>query len=519
LIRFGGVTQSRERHREVRGWPALDVLIQDLRYTLRTLRRDPGFALIAVLMLGLGIGANVAVFSVVNGILLRPLPLHNSGRLVWMEQANGRTGLSDLTYSVDAYEEFRDRNRSFQSVTGYFAFSQPDNYNLTGYGEPLPATAISVVGNFFRTLGVEPHIGRLFTAEECQRNGRAAVLLAYPFWKRQFAGDSKIVGRTIDLNGRPVTVAGVLPDSFDFGSIFLPGERVDMFVPAILDEMQNWGNTLALIGRLKPGASLARAQAEANILAPDLYWSVKHPSSKGYTAKLMPLKEYVSGRLRRSLIVLWSAVGFILLIVCVNLSNLLLARAGARSKEFAMRAALGAGRGRLIRQLLTESLVLSAAGATFGLGFAYATTALFCGAGCGFRRLRAAAGSARHLRRDLILSNSADAGNRNTHGVGSDGRTRAGEHTLADVTAGCGGCRRTIASVAVSRLIGSLLFETAPTDAITFVGTVVLLGLGGAACRICSGTTGFARGSDDRASDDMRKRCAGAIRFSTAKRL
>lgn len=375
LLRFGGVQQSREKHREVRGLPMLDSILQDLRYTFRTLRRDRGFASIAVLMLGLGIGANVAVFSVVDGILLRPLPLHNPEQLVWITQAKDTSGMSSLTYSADAYQAFRDRNKSFQSVTGYFAFTQPDNFRLTGHGEPLPVTAIYVVGNFFRTLGVQPKIGRLFRSAELQKNGPPAVLLSYPFWKRQFADDAKIVGRTIDLNDKPVTVAGVLPQSFDFGSIFLPGETVDVFVPYILDDWRMDGNDLPFIARLKPGVTIPQAQAEANIIAPDLYWSVKYPNSKGfYTMKLTPLKQYVSGKLHRSLVVLWCAVGFILLIVCVNLSNLLLARAASRSKEFAMRAALGAGRGRLIRQLLTESLVLAAAGAVIGLGVAYAIT-------------------------------------------------------------------------------------------------------------------------------------------------
>ena len=374
LIRFGGVGRAREEHREARGLPGLDVLLQDLRYTVRTLRRDRAFTLIAVVILALGIGANIAVFSVVNGILLRPLPFHDPQQLVWMAPANGKSGLSSETYSVDAYEEFRDENRSFQAVTGYFAFSSPDNFRLRGHGDPLPVTGISVVGNFFRTLGVKPLLGRLFTAEECERNGRPAVLLEYGFWQQQFAGDRGIIGRAINLNGQPVTVIGVLPDTFDFGSVFLPGAKVDMFVPANMDGMRDWGNTLALIGRLKPGVSLPQAQAEANILFPTLYFNVKQANSRGfYNARLTELKEYVSGKLRKSLLVLWCAVGLILLIVCVNLSNLLLARTAARSKEFAMRAALGAGRGRIVGQLLTESFVLSAAGALLGLAFAYAT--------------------------------------------------------------------------------------------------------------------------------------------------
>jgi len=179
------------------------------------------------------------------------------------------------------------------------------------------------------------------------------------------------VGQTITLNNTPVTVAGVLPPSFDFGSVFAPGTKMDIFAPAIMDEMRDWGNTLLLIGRLRPGMTVAQAQAEADLLFPRLYFNVKHPEwGGGYQARVQSLKDHVSGRLRRSLVVLWSAVGLILLIVCVNLSNLALARAAARSKEFAMRSALGAGRGRLIQQLLTESMILSMAGALLGLGFA-----------------------------------------------------------------------------------------------------------------------------------------------------
>ena len=201
------------------------------------------------------------------------------------------------------------------------------------------------------------------------------TLLSYAFWRRQLGGDRSIIGQTINLNGTPVTVVGVLPETFDFGSVFSPGAKVDLFVPYIMDDFRDDGNDLALIGRLKPRVSLAMAQSEADQLFPQLYFEHKHPEyGKGYTGRLTGLKEYVSGKLRRSLMVLWSAVGLILLIVCVNLSNIELARAAARSKEFAMRTALGAGRGRLVRQLITESLVLSLAGALVGLGFAFAAT-------------------------------------------------------------------------------------------------------------------------------------------------
>ncbi|MGC1872879.1 MAG: ABC transporter permease [Acidobacteriaceae bacterium] len=373
LVRFGGVQQARERQREARGLPWLDVLMQDVRYTLRTLRRDRSFTVVAVLILALGIGANIAVFSVVNTILLRPLPFPDSQRLVRITTRDPKGGESSMTYSTDATQEYQQRNKSFQQVTGYFAFTGPDNYKLMGHGVPLPVTGMLVMGNFFQTLGVEPMLGRLFTAEESLAHARPVVLLSYPFWKRQFHGDRGIVGQAIDLDGTPVTVVGVLPSTFDFGSVFSPGSKVDIFTPFIMQYFQDDGNALALMGRLKPGVTLAGAQAEADLLFPKLDGDLRHPGWHAhYTGRQVLLKQYVTGKLHRSLIVLWGAVGMILLIVCVNLSNLLLARTAARSKEFAMRTALGAGRGRLIRQLLTESLILSGAGALLGLGIAFA---------------------------------------------------------------------------------------------------------------------------------------------------
>jgi predicted permease len=382
LVRFGGVQQAREQQRETRGLPLLDILGQDIRYTLRTLRRDRAFAIVAVLILGLGIGANVAVFSVVNTILLRPLPFADSQRLVWVQGPAKECGLSCVTYSVDAFEAYQQRNHSLSGVTAYMPFYGPADYKLTGQGEPVPVSGVPVLGNFFQVLGVQPLLGRLFAPEELRLHGRPAVLLSYYFWKRQFGGDRSLVGKAITLNGTPTVVAGVMPESFDFGAIFAPGTKMDVYVPAIPDEMRDWGNTLLIVGRMKPGVSTGQVQAEASLLFPDFYFNNKHPQwGKGYTAKVEPLKEHVSGKLRRSLELLWSAVGLILLIVCVNLSNLMLARAAARSKEFAMRSALGARRARIVRQLLTESLILSAGGAALGLGVAFAVTAYLRHAG------------------------------------------------------------------------------------------------------------------------------------------
>ena len=375
LVRFGGVEQAKQQHRETRGMPFLEILLQDLRFTARTLRRDRIFTIVALLILGLGIGANIAVFSVVNTLLLRPLPFPESQRLVRILSKKPSGGESGMTYSADAMEALQQSNRSLESVTGYFAFSGEDNIKLIGSGQPIPISGLPVASNFFQTLGVTPKLGRLFTPEECVHNAAPVVLLSNSFWKRQFAGDREIVGKTVNFDGHLVTIVGVLPDDFDFGSVFSPGAKVDVYVPNIMADIRTWGNTMALVGRLKPGVSLAQAQNEADLLFPTFYFSASHPDwGKGYTGRVLDLKEYVSGKLRKSLIVLWCAVGLILMIVCVNLSNLLLARSAARSKEFAMRSALGAGRSRLIRQLLTESFVLSGAGAILGLGFAFATT-------------------------------------------------------------------------------------------------------------------------------------------------
>lgn len=351
--------------------------IQDLRYTRRTLARDPGFAAISILILTLAIGANVAVFSVVNTLMLRPLPFANAAQLVWIAPPPQKCGLSCATYSSDAYDEFRALNRSYQDVTGYMAFTGADNYSLSGQGVPVPATGVEVIGNFLEVLGVQPAMGRSFTLDETRKGARPVALLSNPYWRRQFAADPTIVGKAIDLNGKPVTVVGVLPASFDFGAAFSPGSKVDLLVPLILDDERDWGNILTMIGRLKPGVSLSQAQSDADFVVPKLCWNVKNARSCGsYAGKdggilLRTLKDYVSGRLRSSLILLWSAVGAILLIAGVNLSNLLLARASARGREFAVRGALGASRGRIIRQLLIESLVLSGVGAMLGLGLAY----------------------------------------------------------------------------------------------------------------------------------------------------
>jgi putative ABC transport system permease protein len=370
---FGNVTQARERFYESTRWRWWDALRQDLRFAVRSLRRDRVFAFVAILILGIGIGANTAVFSVVDAILLRPLPFHHPQSLAWIAGGDGTGGLSSVSFKVTGFEELQRHNHSSQELTAYVPFFGDSDYTLTGRGQPQLISGVMVAENFFQVLGVRPAVGRLFRHEEFQKGGRPAALLSYAFWRREFNADAGIVGKTITLNKTAVTVVGVMPASFDFGSVFSPGLQMDVFVPAIMDNIRNWGNTLAILGRLKPGVTVAQAQAEVSALVPQIKAS-NHDAFYQDTATITGLRDHISGKLRRSLIVLWCAVALILLIACVNLSNMMLVRTAARSKEFAMRLALGAGRGRLIRQLLTEGLALAGTGAALGLGVAFAVT-------------------------------------------------------------------------------------------------------------------------------------------------
>ena len=376
-MEMGGEAQVKQAVRERRAGVGFEVLWQDLRYAFRTLRRDWPFTVVAVLILGLGIGANVAVFSVVNTMLLRPLPFRDPQQLVWMEGNNGIGSPADVTYRVDAFQEFQRNNRSFETMTAFVPFYNLSETRLKGNDELKPIEGVWVAGDFFETLGVHPMLGRLFTREEAvnyNKGGRPAVILSYAFWQRQFNANPAIVGKAITINNRATPVVGVLGPDFDFGAVFAPGTKMDYFVPIIMDSIANWGHMLAVVGKLKPGVTLAQAQAESNVLFPKLK-AAGHPNwDTDYKTAMTGLKEHVSGSMRRPLEILWCAVGLIQLIVCVNLSNLLLTRAAGRNKEFALRISLGARRGRLMRQLMTESLVLSGMGAALGLAIAYAAT-------------------------------------------------------------------------------------------------------------------------------------------------
>lgn len=364
LLRMGNVASLREAHRETRGLPLVDTLVQDLRYTFRILKRDTGFALFAILIVALGIGASTIVFSVLNTLLLRPLPFKDADRLVWI--ANKKC-VPEQTTQVAYILDARRANNSFTELAAYFAYYNIGDRKLTGDGDPERLTAVPVTQNFFHVLGVEPQTGRFFNEDESRIDSPATVVLTDSLWRRRFASNPDIIGKTLQLNGKAVRVVGVTPASFDFTSVFAPGSRIDLFSPfPLTPETDSWGNTSAVIGRLKPGVTLESAQAEFDILGTRL--SAEHRSNGNeFQPVLSSLKTYVTGRLRLALIVLACAVGLVMLIVCANLSNLLLARNAARQKEIAIRVALGAGRRRLIRQMLTESIVLSGAGAVGGV--------------------------------------------------------------------------------------------------------------------------------------------------------
>ena len=356
------------------GTPFLENLRRDVRYAVRTLWRDAGFAAFAILIVGLGVGASCTIFSVVNTLLIRPLPFRDPGKLVWM--ANHRDDTNDMsgkTVQVNYLLEYREKNQSFEDMAAYFAFYGLGDAKLIGDGQPERLTSVPVTQNFFPLLGVEPQIGRQFSAEECKQNGPNVVMLSDGLWRRKFGADPNIVGRALSFDGGPATVVGVLPASFDFATVFTPGSRVDMFQPLPLSpDINREGNTILIVGRLKPEATLGTAQAEAAILGKR--FQEEHKDQNDFDPKLSMLAQHVSGRLRPTLVLLACAVGVVMLIVCANLSNLLLARGAGRQKEIAIRAAMGAGRGRLIGQMLTESLVLSCCGAVLGLLLAFAGT-------------------------------------------------------------------------------------------------------------------------------------------------
>jgi predicted permease len=385
--RFGNFQSVREECRERRGGNLSEALAQDVRFGLRMLRKNPGFSAVAVLTLAVGIGACTAMFSIVHAVLLRPLPFARPDRLVWIEDHGGMgSGLSARATTVRTVEEWRRQSHTFEQIAAYNPFFDYVRYTLTGAGEPERLRGVAVSQNFLDTLGVRPLLGRNFTDADCTLNTNltdqgiacgTAVIFTHAFWRQRFGGDPGIVGKSLTLSGQSVTVVGVLPPYFDFDSVFSPGQEVEMLVPfPFTDVTQAYGNTVFAIGRLKDSATLEEARSEFGVI----YRRIEQQYHRDVlNVRMVALGDQVRGRFRAGFSMLFGAVVFILLIACVNLSNLLLARANARRKEFAVRVALGADRWRLARQTLTESLVLSMLGCAAAVPLVFAAARALLG--------------------------------------------------------------------------------------------------------------------------------------------
>jgi putative ABC transport system permease protein len=362
---FGGMDQVKEECREARGVGVMETLVQDVRYALRTLRKAPGFTSVAVLTLALGIGANTAIFSVVDGVLLRPLPYRDPARLIALNETTPKVGMVSVSYPD--FLDWRAQSRSFSEMAAVYGVG----FNLAGINQPENISGEAVSTNFLSLLGVRPVLGRDFDASEEKAGSAPVVLLSYPLWQAKFAGDRGVLGRIITLDGRGFTIIGVLPE--DFRSL----DKTDVMEPVGVwltnnpDIERGDRGDMTVVGRLAAGSGFAQARAEIDGVARQLEQA--YPSTNDQVGALLrPIREVFVSGIRPAILILFGAVVFVLLIACANVANLFLMRGAGRTKEIALRIALGAGRGRIVRQLLVESFVLAFLGGLVGLALAAA---------------------------------------------------------------------------------------------------------------------------------------------------
>jgi putative ABC transport system permease protein len=337
--------------------------MNDLRFAFRQLLKDPGFTAVAVLTLALGIGANTAIFSVVNAVLLRPLPYEQSDRLVWIWENNLSKNIPINPASPGNFNDWRDQSQAFETLSAW----EGENFNLTGGGEPERVLGAKAFANFFAVLRVQPILGRSFLPDEDRAGANPVALLSHGLWQRRFGGDTNILGKSLTVDGRSFVIIGIAP-----AMQAVPFNRFELWLPFALDSarMNAHGDRfLRPIGRLKPGVTIRQVQAELGGIARRLE-QLYPQENTGAGVSVIPLKEMFTGELRRPLLVLLGGVSFVLLIACANVANLMLARAAAREKEIALRGALGATRFRLMRQLFNETLLLCALGTGVGLALA-----------------------------------------------------------------------------------------------------------------------------------------------------